>query len=218
MPVVSDPAFVALHVLRIRGVTETAEIAAATGLDAATVDAVMQAHCENDFVALRTGTLPGWTLTRFGRDEDAQLAAAELDGAGLRDAVDALYREFLVLNPQLLRLCTDWQLLPSVDNQPPELNRHDDPAYDAEVVARLGKVDGAAQPICDGLADALARFGTYGPRLSAARVRVEAGEHDWMTKPMIDSYHSAWFELHEDLLATLGIERGSEPGSEEVDE
>ena len=32
-----------------------------------------------------------------------------------------------------------------------------------------------------------------------------------MTKPMIDSYHSVWFELHEDLLATLGIERGSEP-------
>ncbi len=78
------------------------------------------------------------------------------------------------------------------------------------MLARLAKVDGAAQPICDGLGDALARFGTYGPRLAAARVRVEAGEHDWMTKPMIDSYHSVWFELHEDLLATLGIERGSE--------
>ena len=24
---------------------------------------------------------------------------------------------------------------------------------------------------------------------------------------MIDSYHTVWFELHEDLLATLGIER-----------
>ena len=36
-----------------------------------------------------------------------------------------------------------------------------------------------------------------------------------MTKPMIDSYHSVWFELHEDLLATLGIERGSEPTTEE---
>jgi hypothetical protein len=27
---------------------------------------------------------------------------------------------------------------------------------------------------------------------------------------MIPSYHTIWFELHEDLLATLGIERGSE--------
>ena len=81
--------------------------------------------------------------------------------------------------------------------------------------SRLAKVDSAAQPICDELADALARFGNYGRRLAAARARVEAGEHDWMTKPMIDSYHSVWFELHEDLLATLGIERGSEPNEVE---
>jgi hypothetical protein len=27
---------------------------------------------------------------------------------------------------------------------------------------------------------------------------------------MIASYHTVWFELHEDLLATLGIERSSE--------
>jgi hypothetical protein len=27
---------------------------------------------------------------------------------------------------------------------------------------------------------------------------------------MIASYHTVWFELHEDLLCTLGIERSSE--------
>jgi hypothetical protein len=27
---------------------------------------------------------------------------------------------------------------------------------------------------------------------------------------MIDSYHTVWFELHEDLLSTLGIERSKE--------
>jgi hypothetical protein len=208
----SDPAFVALHVVRVRGVTGSAEIAAATGLDEDAVETAMRAHAGHDLVTLRTGALAGWALTPFGRDEDAQRCAAELEAAGLRDAVGALYRRFLELNPLLLRLCTDWQLHPPADNKtPPEPNRHEDAAYDAEVVARLGKVDGAAQPICDELADALARFGNYGPRLAAARVRVEAGEHDWMTKPLIDSYHSVWFELHEDLLATLGIERGSEP-------
>jgi hypothetical protein len=212
----SDPAFVALHVLRVRGVTTTEEIAATTGLDDLTVANAMQQHRDHEFVILRTGSLPGWALTQFGRDEDAQLAAHELDSAGLRTTIDALYRSFLELNPQLLRLCTDWQLLPPVDNKtPPELNRHDDAEYDGEVLSRLAKVDGAAQPICDGLADALARFGPYGRRLAAARARVEAGEIDWMTKPMIDSYHSVWFELHEDLLATLGIERGSEPQMEE---
>jgi hypothetical protein len=207
---------VALHVLRVRGVTTTNEIAAATGLDEAEVADVMASHQAHDLVTLRTGSLAGWALTAFGRDEDAQQAAHELDTAGLRATVDALYRRFLELNPLLLRLCTDWQLHLPVDNKtPPELNLHDDPDYDAEVIARLAKVDSAAQPICDGLADALARFGSYGRRLAAARAHVEAGEHDWMTKPMIDSYHSVWFELHEDLLATLGIERGSEPGDME---
>ncbi|MDP9020051.1 MAG: MarR family transcriptional regulator, partial [Actinomycetota bacterium] len=40
--------------------------------------------------------------------------------------------------------------------------------------------------------------------------RVVAGEGDWLTRPLIDSYHTVWFELHQDLLDTLGIERGSE--------
>jgi hypothetical protein len=216
MALPSDPAFVALHTVRVRGVTGTDEIAEATGLDAAVVDAVMHAHAANGFVTLRTGALAGWALTRFGRDEDAQLSAAELEAGNLRDTIDALYRRFLALNPELLRLCTDWQLYPPVDNKtPPEPNRHADAEYDAAVVARLAKVDSAAQPICAELAHALARFGNYGRRLAAARARVEAGEPDWMTKPMIDSYHSVWFELHEDLLATLGIERGGEPNQTE---
>ncbi len=29
---------------------------------------------------------------------------------------------------------------------------------------------------------------------------------------MIPSYHTVWFEMHEDLLCTLGIERGAEGG------
>lgn len=216
MSVASDPAFNALHVVRVRGVTGSAEIAEATELDEGFVESAMRAHAANDLVTLRSGALAGWALTRFGRDEDAQRCATELDNAALRDMVDALYRRFLELNPLLLRLCTDWQLHPPADNKtPPEPNRHDDADYDAEVVGRLAKVDSAAQVICGELADALARFGNYGRRLAAARARVEAGELDWMTKPMIDSYHSVWFELHEDLLATLGIERGSEPQLEE---
>jgi len=212
VPFVSDPAFVTLHVLRVRGITETDEIAAATGLNRETVVAAMEKHRDQEFVVLREGRLPGWSLTHLGRGEDTELARVELDSAHARNAVDAAYLQFLELNAGLLRLCTDWQLFPPVDNKTaPELNTHEDTAYDAEVLERLAKVDGAAQPICGGLADALARFGNYGPRLDQARRRVEAGEHEWMTKPMIDSYHSVWFELHEDLLATLGIERGSEP-------
>lgn len=215
MPYASDPAFLTLHVLRVRGITSSPEVAAATGLDETIVVSTLEAYRDQDLVALRSGALPGWALTRLGRDEDTALAAKELDDAHERDSVAATYAAFLELNPLLLRLCTDWQLLPPADNStPPELNRHDDASYDAEVLVRLGNVDAAVQPLCARLADGLARFAPYGRRLAEARRLVESGDHDWMTKPMIDSYHAVWFELHEDLLATLGIERGSEPAVE----
>ena len=33
---------------------------------------------------------------------------------------------------------------------------------------------------------------------------MRAGDPDWFTRPTVDSYHTVWFELHENLLATLG--------------
>ena len=90
------------------------------------------------------------------------------------------------------------------------LNDHADPDYDAGVVKRLRAIDDAVQPVCADLADALDRFAHYGPRLAHAIDRLEDGDLDYATKPMIDSYHTVWFELHEDLLATLGIERSKE--------
>ena len=91
-----------------------------------------------------------------------------------------------------------------------DINDHSDPEYDKGVIARLRDVDTAVQPVCQDLADVLDRFAGYGPRLANAIDRVEAGDTDYATKPMIDSYHTVWFELHEDLLATLGIERAKE--------
>jgi len=66
------------------------------------------------------------------------------------------------------------------------------------------------RPVTADLREVLERFGRYGERLRNALEKVVAGEREWFTKPVIDSYHTVWFELHEDLLATLGIERASE--------
>ena len=59
-------------------------------------------------------------------------------------------------------------------------------------------------------AGALARYQTYGPKLQEAVRRVDAGEGDWFAKPVMPSFHTVWFELHEDLLTTLGLERSDE--------
>ena len=90
------------------------------------------------------------------------------------------------------------------------VNDHGDAVWDAAVVDRLGGADDVVGPICQDLASLLERFDGYRGRFSAALARVRAGDGEWFARPMIDSYHTVWFELHENLLATLGIERAKE--------
>ena len=134
------------------------------------------------------------------------------DLTGLRDEVDAAYRRFLDVNQAFLSLCTDWQMRPDPEDPgaEPVVNDHTDLVYDGMVIDRLGETDAAVQPVCATLAGVLGRFGDYGDRLARALDRVRSGDPDWFTRPMIDSYHTVWFELHENLLATLGIERARE--------
>ncbi|HVE94221.1 MAG TPA: hypothetical protein VNB24_04825 [Acidimicrobiales bacterium] len=210
MPHASDPSFAVLRALRVKGVCDTDVVSAAAGISCDDANALLGTHLGSGLVLRREGRLPGWALTPQGRELDAELASAELQTANAHAAVDSAYRGFLALNTELLELCTDWQLRVGPDGEQ-VLNDHSDPAHDAAVVRRLCEVDDSVQPVCAELAAALNRFGRYGPSLRSARAHVEAGDVDWVAKPMIDSYHSVWFELHEDLLATLGIERGSEP-------
>lgn len=208
MPFASEPEFLVLHALRVKGFAEPDAIAVVTGLDRGEIDKYLDAFESDGLVRHRAGAVSGWTLTGTGRAEDERRAAEELDASGSRKLVVDAYRRFTVLNTELLQLCTSWQLRDDLDGT--AVNDHTDERYDRQVIERLEELDERAQPVCTSLADALARFAHYGPRLSNALARVQAGERDWFARPTIDSYHTVWFELHEDLLATLGIERGRE--------
>lgn len=104
--------------------------------------------------------------------------------------------------PELLELCTAWQIR-SVDGV---LNDHTDTAYDARVLALFADLHARAVVVIAALAAAAPRFARYDARLSEALARVRAGELDRLADT-IDSFHAIWAELHEDLLATLGIAR-----------
>jgi hypothetical protein len=73
------------------------------------------------------------------------------------------------------------------------------------------------EPLCDDLAGALERYRPYRPKLTRAIEKVEAGEREWFTKPVLPSYHTVWFELHEDLLTTLGLDRTAEAEDAELE-
>jgi hypothetical protein len=208
VPHPSEPSFLVLHALRLKGFAEDDVIAGITALDVADVSTHLKVLAEDELVVRRDGRVSGWSLTPGGRTEHAGLVAGELAAAGARDAVFGAYERFLAINREMLAVCTAWQLR-DVDGAQ-TINDHSDAVYDGEVIERLVGIHDRVRPVTVDLRDALERFGGYGGRLRDALEKVVAGDHDWFTKPVIDSYHTVWFELHEDLLSTLGIERASE--------
>jgi hypothetical protein len=121
------------------------------------------------------------------------------------EAVQSAYDRFLPLNQRLLQICTDWQVRSG--NVP---NDHSDKAYDWEVVDRLVALDEQTGPVVRSLGRRVSRFAQYRDRLRGARRRVQDDEHDWLLSPRIDSYHTVWMQLHEDLLLGLGLDRAEE--------
>ncbi len=205
----SEPGTLVLHGLRLKGFAETDVLAESTGLDDVTVIRALEAFAGEGLVTRKQGVdVSGWVLTPQGRAEHEKRLADELDAAGARADIEALYGRFTRLNPALLQVCTDWQLRDGA------INDHADGAYDAEVVSRLSDLHEQAVPVVAALAGSLDRFDGYGPRLQWAVDHVRCGDGAWFDKPLTDSYHTVWFELHEDLLATLGLERATETGGQ----
>jgi hypothetical protein len=203
----SDTGLRVLHALRLKWVADPDGVAAATGLPVDAVTAELEAAHRDGLTEARAGgRVPGWRLTDEGKQLHRKRLEAELDESGQRDAVHAAYQRFLEHNRELLSLCTAWQMRPG-SNGEPVLNDHRDAGYDAGVLDRLDNVHAVIQPVIGDLAAALDRFSPYRPRLDTAHERVHRGQVDWLTRPLMDSYHTVWFELHEDLLVTLGIER-----------
>ena len=190
----SAPPLLVLHALRLKGFAESDVVARSSVVTEDEAAAHARVLAAEGLVQRRDGKLSGWALTREGRAEHAARVAAELDESGQREVVDAAYRSFLAANGDMLGTCTAWQLRDEGGVQ--VVNDHSDAAWDAAV---LDLLDGS-----------LDRFAGYRGRFATALAKVLAGEPAWFTKPVIDSYHTIWFELHEDLLCTLGIERASE--------
>jgi hypothetical protein len=42
---------------------------------------------------------------------------------------------------------------------------------------------------------------------------MRAGDTSWFTRPLVDSYHTVWFELHEELIGAAGLTREDEASS-----
>jgi len=115
------------------------------------------------------------------------------------------YAGFERLNPALKQLITDWQTIPVRGEHVP--NDHSDKDYDEKIVDRLGDLHERVEPVIQQLASSLPRMSIYGDKLTAALEKAEKGEIAWVSDAKIESYHTVWFELHEDLLRLMRRER-----------
>ncbi|GAB6898307.1 hypothetical protein [Kineosporia succinea] len=193
----TPPDLLTLHAVRTLGYASTARVAGRTGLPVATAEEHLldaQAFGQVSWTGYHGDG--GWSLTEAGKAHEEKLLAAELDATGARALVEAVHHDFLPLNETVSATCTAWQLA--------ELEMTDDPPTLTEILAALSGPARRLEGLEQRLTSVLPRFAGYHERFAGA---LERAEHDlhWVTGTDRDSCHRVWFELHEDLAATLGL-------------
>lgn len=190
-----------LQALRLKG-RLTADVAATcTGLSADDV----RARLEGLVAAGSARTAgPAFRITPEGRARLTELLDEErrgVDQAGL----DHAYHGFDGVNTELKAVVTAWQLK---DADTP--NDHTDYEYDDAVIERLVKLHATFTPLLDRMLELAPRLGPYRERFGGAVDRIRDGDHTYVARPITDSYHTVWFEFHEELIGLLGRTRADE--------
>jgi hypothetical protein len=174
-----------LQTIRLKGRIKRAELAAVD------VDPMVGAGLLVDAPMVR--------LTEAGRARLAELLAAERAGVDAA-AADEVYERFVVVNAELKPVITQWQLA-----------RDSAGADDVAVVlAAVDRIQAEVVPVITEASALVPRLAVYAERLATALQRAHDGNTSWLTRPMVDSYHTVWFELHEELIGMVGRTRATE--------
>ncbi len=197
----SAPELLALHGVRVLGSPSIDDVAGLFDLPAREVaDVLLDAEASGWARHHAWYGSTSWSLTDAGKAENERQLAAELDAVeGARFSARTLHLYFLDFNERHVNAVTRWQFNAGVDAR-----------VDKAVLRELGLLDAELRRICSALSRHVNRFGVHPPRHRAALDRVRAGDRAWLDAPGRASCHLAWMSFHEDLVATLGIERGAE--------
>lgn len=191
-----------MHGLAIKKGGTADAIAGIVGLDPAEVRAVLGKLVEGKRAVEAQGKYLLTPPARMALDSEYSRLYGDLRNDA---AFRAAYEGFERINGALKRLITDWQTMTVAGQRVP--NDHSDRDYDDGVIDRLGELHERAAALLDQLAGVLPRMGIYRKKLLAALERAEDGAIEWVSDARIESYHTLWFELHEDLLRLMGRER-----------
>jgi hypothetical protein len=150
-----------------------------------------------------TETNDNFRISPEGRQQLAARTADERQGIAQAPLAHA-YELFHPLNSEFKVLVTTWQLKGGAPND------HSDMGYDADIIGQLTDLDSRFTPLLAQMVSLAPRLAPYPRRLTHALQRLLAGDHSAFARPIADSYHTVWFELHEDLIGMLGLSREAE--------
>lgn len=190
--------------LRIKGFGKAEALEEASGLTRAVIEALLAGAVGQGAVE---ATRVGYRLTPAGRTSaDGILDRERTTIAPQR--ISHEYERFIPINDAFKELVTRWQLRAVDGKQVP--NDHADPEYDRSVLEQLDRIHHDISALLDAIAELVARVGAYRVRLDRALDKIKAGDLRYMTAPDRDSYHTIWFELHQDLIGLCGTTRQKE--------
>ena len=190
-----------LHAVRLLGYADIESVAHRFGQDPDDVEPLLiDAGAAGWAVRSSFGGSRGWSLTVAGRTENERLLAEELHNVGGHAAVAHVLADFASPNADVVAACSRIQLERHSAGHRPNIGI-DGPTRQTFTLALTTASELEAR-----LTAVLPRFSGYTKRLGKA-VENAAEEPAWLTATDRDSFHRIWFELHEDLIATLGIQR-----------
>jgi len=194
-----------LGVMAIKGFVSAESVARAIVTDPARVadlldDLTADGHAE--------GSGPMIRLSTTGNRLADEILHGEQTRLGPKVAGEAL-DSFLTLDHRAKSIITRWQLKESPDGTM-TANDHSKPDYDEAVITDLSTLTIEVGTWLEPLLADLTRLQRYRTRLDTAMEHIRDGDHRFMASPIVDSYHSVWFEIHEDLIRLAGSTRADE--------
>ncbi len=196
-----------IRCLSIKGTASIEILAEAMLATVATVEPVVAELAEAGSLVVAASSI---RLAAAGEAQAAAMTEADRRQWGA-DAAGQALDAFLPFDERVKTVVTAWQLRAVGGQQ--SLNDHTDAEYDAAVLADLQLIHDEVSGWLSSLADEPGRLGGYAARLDRAVAALAAGDQRFVSSPRVDSYHSVWFELHEELIRLAGRTRSDEVAS-----
>jgi hypothetical protein len=187
-----------LILLKVKGIATTSQLAVALGLNDATVQPHLDELVSLGVAAHRCSSTepPTYTCTAHGTvvisSVTQSIAVAQYD------ELYVIYRQFRDLNIRLKCLITGQQESLAVSG-----------SMTWRSLRTLKQINVDIAEILDRFSKIGRRYVAYAGRLNTARMLIERGQFEYVASPFLASYHTIWFELHEDILITLRIDRNA---------